>query len=127
MAIVWKTAEDFDALIQQYPDQVDAARQLARSDIEAGRLRFIMNDAVHYDPTDWWPEYRQLLKERLGVDGWVWYKIDAPNFDAAEVFQATHSRCMVGEIEARFGVGVLAAEAQEAYRLRRARSGRVSE
>src|SRR3954471_14513870 len=43
VAIIWRTAEDFEALVRHYPDQVDAARQLAQSDIEAGRLRFIMN------------------------------------------------------------------------------------
>jgi hypothetical protein len=125
MVFIWKTAEDFDALVRRYPDQVDAARQLARTDIESGQLRFIMNHAVYYDPPTyyWSPEYHRLLKKRLGVDGWVRYQIEAPNFDAAQVFQATHYRCMVAELEARFGVGVLdklVAEAREAYRLRRA-------
>jgi hypothetical protein len=124
MALIWRTAEDFEALIRQYPDQADAARQLAQADIVAGDLRFIFNDAVHYDPVDWFPDYHRLLKERLGVNGWAWQMIDAPNFDAARVFEAVHYRCMVAEIEARFGAGILndlAAQAQEACRLRKAK------
>jgi hypothetical protein len=121
MAIIWKTAEDFEALFRQYPDQVEAARRLAQADIDVGQLRFIFNDAVHYDLAGWSLEYHRLLKERLGVDGFVSYKIDAPNFDAERVFEAEHYRCMVAEIEARFGIGILdrlVAEAREAYRLR---------
>ena len=126
MGIRWETAEDFAALIRQYAEHAEAARQLAEADAAEGRFRFIYNEGVHYDFAPEFGEYCRLLKEQLGVEGFVWYKIEAPNFDAARVFEAVYQQHMAAAISARFGTDVftrLRKQAEEAYRLKRAARG----
>jgi hypothetical protein len=126
VALRWESAEDFEALVQRYADQAEAAEQLVQADVEDGRFRFIFNDNVHYDFANWIGEYWRLLRERLGVEGFEWYKIDAPNHDAARVFEWTYHRCMSEAIGDRFGKDVLrrlAEEAEELYQRKRAARG----
>jgi hypothetical protein len=115
----WVTAEEIEARNRQYAGQAEAARQLAETDVAEGRLRFIYAEGVHYDPVEWFGEWNRLLKERLGVEGFVWYIIDAPNFDAIQVFEGAYNRHMSSAIAARFGADILERlrkEAQESYR-----------
>jgi hypothetical protein len=126
MALIVRPPEYFEALIRQYADQVETAERLAAADVEAGRFRFIFNEAVHYDFVDWFGEYLQLLKERLGVDGYVPYKIEAPNYEAAWVFEVIYYRCMSAAIEGRSGGGILDRlnnEAKESYQRKRVTPG----
>jgi hypothetical protein len=123
MAIIVRPPDYFETLTRQYADQVEAAKRLAAVDVEAGRYRFIFDEANHYDFVDWFGEYLQLLKERLGVDGYVPYKLEAPNYEAAWVFEGIYYQCMSAAIEARFGGGILDRlnqEAKESYQRKRA-------
>lgn len=122
MAIRWESSEDFEALVRQHADQAEAAERLVKADVEAGRFRFIFDESVHYDFANGTAEYWRLLKERLGVEGFVRYKIEAPNFDAARVFVAIYHRRMSEAIAARFGSGILrllSEEAKESYESKR--------
>ena len=98
----------FADLVSRYPQAAEAGRRQAEADIAVGSLRLIHCFESHECRlSEWAPHYRRLLRDRLGVDGWVHFPRPFTDWDATQAFAVEHYRVMAAAIEQHFGVGIL--------------------